>query len=385
MFGASPTLLLTQTLIAQPSVTPDDASCQQIIADRLQPLGFHIESMRFGQTDNLWARRGTEGPCFVFLGHTDVVPPGNIDQWQSDPFVPSVREGYLYGRGSADMKGSIAAMVVAMERFIAQHPDFKGSLGFLLTSDEEGPATDGVVKVIDALMKREENIDWCLVGEPSSLSQVGDILRVGRRGSLNGWLTVKGKQGHVAYPHLAKNPIHLAAPVLAALASIEWDQGNAFFPPTSFQLTGVQSGTGTTNVIPSDLSLCFNFRFSPVSSVESLKDRLENTVKQYLTDYQLHWQLSGLPFLTQKGRLLEKTVAAIEQIQALSPELSTGGGTSDGRFIAPYGIEVLELGPVNRTIHQVNECVAVDDLEKLTAIYQQILNNLFIQVPSTNE
>lgn len=382
MSGASPTLLLTQTLIAQPSVTPDDASCQQIIAQRLERLGFSIESMRFGQTDNLWARKGTQSPCFVFLGHTDVVPPGNIDQWQSDPFVPSIREGYLYGRGTADMKGSIAAMVVAMEAFLAEHPDFEGSLGFLLTSDEEGPATDGVVKVIDALMKREEKIDWCLVGEPSSLSQVGDVLRIGRRGSLNGWLTVKGKQGHVAYPQLAKNPIHLAAPVLAELSCTEWDQGNAFFPATSFQLTGVQSGTGTTNVIPSDLSLCFNFRFSPVSSVESLKDRLEATVKQYLTDYQLNWQLSGLPFLTQKGRLLEKTVAAIEQIQLLSPELSTGGGTSDGRFIAPYGIEVIELGPVNRTIHQVNECVSIDDLAKLTAIYQQILRNLFIQAPS---
>jgi len=378
MSGASPTLLLTQALIAQPSVTPDDASCQQIIAQRLERLGFNIESMRFGQTDNLWARKGTQSPCFVFLGHTDVVPPGNIEQWQSAPFVPSIREGYLYGRGTADMKGSIAAMVVAMEAFLAEHPDFEGSLGFLLTSDEEGPATDGVVKVIDALMKRDEKIDWCLVGEPSSLSQVGDVLRIGRRGSLNGWLTVKGKQGHVAYPQLAKNPIHLAAPVLAELSCIEWDQGNAFFPSTSFQLTGIQSGTGTTNVIPSDLSLCFNFRFSPASSVESLKDRLEATVKQYLTDYQLNWQLSGLPFLTQKGPLLEKTVAAIEQIQSLSPELSTGGGTSDGRFIAPYGIEVIELGPVNQTIHQVNECVSVDDLEKLTNIYQQILNNLFI-------
>ena len=374
----SPTLSLASELIKQPSITPEDANCQKIIAQRLLPLGFQIESLPFGEVQNLWARRGQESPCFIFLGHTDVVPPGNTKEWKSDPFTPEVREGYLYGRGSADMKASIAAMIVAMEAFIQKQPNFKGSFAFLLTSDEEGPAINGVAKVIEALISRGEKIDWCLVGEPSSIVTVGDTLRVGRRGSLNGELTVIGKQGHVAYPHLAQNPIHLVAPVLQTLTQVEWDKGNAYFPATSFQVTSLQSGTGTTNVIPAELTLCFNFRFCPESQAESLQEKVELILQKAGFKYNLTWRLSGKPFLTQPGILVEQTVAAIQKIKNIMPELSTGGGTSDGRFIAPYGIQVIELGPVNATIHQVNECVSVEELETLQCIYFKLLENLFL-------
>lgn len=372
----SDTLELARELIARPSVTPDDAGCQQVLAERLEPLGFAIEKLRFGEVDNLWARRGNTGPVLAFAGHTDVVPPGPLEKWVSPPFEPTIKDGYLYGRGSADMKSSIAAMVSACERFVTAHPDHKGSIAFLITSDEEGPARDGTVKVIETLEKRQEKIDWCLVGEPSATEKVGDVVKNGRRGSLNGKLTVQGVQGHVAYPHLAENPVHLAAPALAELAAEQWDSGNEFFPPTSFQISNINAGTGATNIIPGELEVLLNFRFSTETTSEQLQQRVEAILDRHSLNYALEWSLSGNPFLTPKGELLEAAVQAIEEATGRSPEINTKGGTSDGRFIAPTGAQVLELGPSNATIHKLNECVLAEDLDRLSEVYEGILRRL---------
>lgn len=376
MTELSPTLSLACELIARDSTTPADAGCQQLMAERLAACGFRIESMRFGEVDNLWARRGEQGPVLCFAGHTDVVPTGPLERWDTPPFEPTIREGMLYGRGAADMKGSLAAMVVAVERFVAEHPSHRGSIAFLITSDEEGPAVDGTVKVVDTLQARQEKVDWCIVGEPSSTEQVGDVVKNGRRGSLNARLLIKGKQGHVAYPHLARNPIHLAAPALAELAAESWDQGNAFFPPTSFQISNIHAGTGATNVVPGELEALINFRFSTESTVESLQARTRAILDRNGLEYQLDWTVSGLPFLTEPGDLLDGVAAAIHQVTGRHTQPSTSGGTSDGRFIATMGTQVVELGPVNATIHQLNECIRAQDLNTLTDIYQATLTRL---------
>jgi succinyl-diaminopimelate desuccinylase len=372
----SETLELATALISRPSVTPDDAACQAIVAARLRKLGFAIEAMMFGDVENLWARRGRARPLLAFAGHTDVVPPGPREAWTSDPFVPDVRDGKLYGRGAADMKSSIAAMLVAVERFVARHPDHRGSIAFLLTSDEEGPAVDGTVKVIEKLEQRGEKIDWCLVGEPSSESRLGDVLKNGRRGSLNGVLKVNGIQGHVAYPHLARNPIHAAVPALAELARIEWDRGNEHFPPTGFQISNINGGTGAENLIPGSVEVLFNFRFSTEQTAEGLQARVEDVLRRHELDYDLNWRLSGNPFLTPAGQLVDAARVAIREVTGVEAQLSTGGGTSDGRFIAPTGAQVLEVGPVNRTIHKIDECIAVADLEALTEVYERVLAGL---------
>ena len=372
----SETLELAKDLIRRPSVTPDDCGCQQLIAARLEKAGFDIENFRFGVVDNLWARRGNSAPLFVFAGHTDVVPTGPLEGWNSDPFDPVVREGYLFGRGSADMKGSIAAMVIACEKFVATHPGHKGSIAFLITSDEEGPSVDGTVKVVEQLLARGEKIDWCLVGEPSSKKQTGDIIKNGRRGSLNGRLRVSGRQGHVAYPQLAVNPIHQAAPALAELASVEWDTGNEFFPPTTFQIANISAGSGAENVIPGVLEAQFNLRFSTESTADSIKSRIEVILDRYGLDYTIDWKLSGQPFLTPVGELVDAAREAIRSICGIDTELSTSGGTSDGRFIAPTGAQVVELGPVNATIHQINECVKAEELGTLSLVYGDILTRL---------
>lgn len=374
----SPVLALACDLIARPSVTPEDAGCQQMMAERLARLGFTIEPMVFHDTTNLWARRGTQGPLFCFAGHTDVVPPGPLDKWDSHPFEPQVRDGLLYGRGAADMKGSLAAMLVAVERFVAAHPDHQGSIAFLITSDEEGPFINGTPKVVETLEARHEKITWCLVGEPSSTAQVGDVVKNGRRGSIMGDLLVKGIQGHVAYPHLGRNPIHQAAPALAELASTQWDEGNAFFPPTSFQIPNISGGTGASNVIPGELKVQFNFRFSTELTDDTIKTRVHEILDRHGLEYELTWTLSGHPFLTADGALLKATVDAIEEVSGRHTELSTSGGTSDGRFIAPTGAQVLELGPLNATIHKVNECVSVADLDTLALMYQAILRRLMV-------
>lgn len=374
----SDTLALTQQLIVLPSVTPVDHGCQQLIAERLAPLDFKAEYLNFEEVENLWLRRGTEGPVFCFAGHTDVVPTGPLTAWNSAPFQPEIRDGLLYGRGTADMKGSIAAFVIAAENFVRNHPEHQGSIAMLLTSDEEGPSKYGTVKVVETLEARHEKITWCLVGEPSSSKQLGDIIKNGRRGSLNAKLTVQGKQGHVAYPQLADNPIHRVAPVLAELTSEVWDHGNEFFPPTSFQISNLNAGTGANNVIPGSLEALINFRFSTELTEAEIKLRTETILNKYLSNYYLDWSLSGYPFLTRRGNLVSATVKAIQEIVNIETELSTSGGTSDGRFIAPTGAEVVELGPCNATIHQINECVAVDDLEKLTLIYQRILEHLLL-------
>ena len=376
MTELSPTLQLACDLISRNSTTPEDAGCQQLMGERLAAVGFELEPLRFGEVDNLWARRGSEGPVLCFAGHTDVVPTGPVEQWQTNPFIPQIRDGMLHGRGAADMKGSLAAMVVAVERFVAAHPDHKGSIAFLITSDEEGPATDGTVKVVETLVERGEKVDWCIVGEPSSTELVGDIVKNGRRGSLNARLVIRGKQGHVAYPHLARNPIHLAAPALAALAAEVWDEGNAFFPPTSFQISNIHSGTGATNVVPGELEALINFRFSTESTVEGLQQRVRDLLDGHGLEYELHWTVSGLPFLTEPGALLDGVSAAIKQVTGRDTQPSTSGGTSDGRFIATMGTQVVELGPVNATIHQVNECIKADDLDLLTDIYQVTLERL---------
>ena len=372
----SPTLALARDLIRRPSVTPDDAGCQTLIGLRLAALGFRVEPMPSNGVSNLWARRGRASPLFCFAGHTDVVPPGPRSDWASDPFEPQIRDGLLYGRGAADMKGSIAAMVTAAETFVRAHPDHRGSIAFLITSDEEGLATDGTVKVVEALMARAEHIDYCLVGEPSCRERLGDTIKNGRRGSLNGFLTVHGRQGHVAYPHLAKNPLHAFAPVLARLVAEEWDQGNAHFPPTSFQIANLNVGTGAENVIPGRLTAQFNLRFGSELTEEEIRRRVTAMLDAGDFDYELTWRLSGRPFLTSAGELVETARRAIVEVTGEQAELSTSGGTSDGRFIAAFGGQVLELGPLNATIHQANECVAVEDLERLSAIYRAILERL---------
>lgn len=372
----SRTLALAKDLIARPSVTPEDQGCQNLLISRLEPLGFRVEKLRFGEVDNLWLRRGSEGPVFCFAGHTDVVPTGPEAQWTYPPFEPTESNGMLYGRGAADMKGSIAAMVTAIEAFVAQHPEHKGSIALLITSDEEGPAVDGTVKVIETLEERNEKIDFCLVGEPSSTNEVGDVVKNGRRGSLGARLVVNGKQGHVAYPHLAQNPVHLALFAMAELANTEWDRGNEFFPPTTFQISNINAGTGATNVIPGELEVLFNFRFSTETNAEQLKMRVEEILNRHRVPHELDWTLSGQPFLTAKGKLVEAIQQSIRIVKGINTELSTAGGTSDGRFIAPTGSEVVELGPLNATIHQVDEAVSIDDLNALTAIYQQILSKL---------
>ena len=372
----SATLELTLDLIRRPSVTPLDADCQTIMAERLAAIGFQIEHLRFDDVDNLWARRGTTSPVLCFAGHTDVVPTGNLERWASHPFAPEIRDGKLYGRGTADMKSALAAMVVACERFVAEHPEHHGSIAFLITSDEEGPSINGTVKVIETLEARHEKITWCLVGEPSSSQQLGDVIKNGRRGSLNGKISILGKQGHVAYPHLARNPIHLALPALTELSQAEWDQGNAFFPATTFQISNIQSGTGATNVIPATVEALFNFRFSTEVTAEQLKQRTHDILDKHGLQYELLWTLSGQPFLTAEGELVAAAQQAIRSVTGLDTELSTSGGTSDGRFIAPTGAQVLELGVLNASIHQIDEHVNVADLDPLTDIYQQILVQL---------
>ena len=373
---SSKTLALLQSLIARPSITPDDAGCQQVLIERLSAIGFVCETMQFGEVTNLWARRGNAPPVLAFAGHTDVVPTGPLDAWLSDPFKPEIRDGYLYGRGAADMKSGIAAMVTACERFIEKHPNHSGSIAFLITSDEEGPATEGTVKVIDTLEKRGEKIDWALVGEPSSSSSVGDIVKNGRRGSIGGTITINGIQGHVAYPQLADNPIHKCIPALNELCAIEWDQGNEFFPPTSFQISNINAGTGATNVIPGQICILFNLRYSTELNHQTIISILENILSKHQLDYSIDWDHSGLPFLTAEGELVKAAQQSIKQITGLDTELSTAGGTSDGRFIAPTGAQVLELGPVNATIHQINECIKVSDLDILSNVYQGMLQRL---------
>ncbi|SHI15875.1 succinyl-diaminopimelate desuccinylase [Ferrimonas marina] len=372
----SEVLQLAKALIARRSVTPEDAGCQQMMAEYLAPLGFDIESMVFHDTTNLWARRGQARPLFCFAGHTDVVPPGDERQWHTPPFEPVVKDGILYGRGAADMKGSLAAALVATRRFVEAHPEHAGAIAFLITSDEEGPFINGTIKVVETLEARNEKIDWCIVGEPSSTNKLGDVVKNGRRGSLTGQLTVKGVQGHVAYPHLAANPVHLAAPALAELADTVWDQGNAFFPPTSFQIANIAAGTGAPNVIPGDLSVQFNFRFCTESRADNLKVRVMEILDRHGLEYDLDWVLNGEPFLTDHGALLQATAEAIEEITGSPTDPQTTGGTSDGRFIAPTGAQVVELGPCNATIHKVNECVSVDDLDELALCYQRIMEKL---------
>ncbi len=377
------TLRLTEALIARPSVTPEDQGCQAFMTERLKALGFACHTLSFGPTDapvtNLWAiKRGSDeaAPVLAFAGHTDVVPTGPLDQWGSPPFVPSHRDGLLYGRGAADMKTSLAAMVVASEEFLAAHPQHKGSIAFLITSDEEGPSVDGTVKVCEWLQQQGQRLDACIVGEPTSVQQVGDMIKNGRRGSLSGKLRVKGVQGHIAYPHLAKNPIHLAAPALAELVGIVWDQGNEHFPPTSWQMSNVHAGTGANNVIPGEVVIDFNFRFSTESTPESLQQRLEDVLRQHGLDFHIDWTLGGRPFLTRKGPLVEAMAAAIAQVTGVTTELSTTGGTSDGRFIAQICPQVVEFGPVNASIHKIDEHVRVADIEPLKDIYRGTLERL---------
>ena len=373
----SPTLALTKQLIAKQSVTPMDEGCQVLMIEHLQKIGFEVESLRFGDVDNFWAIKGDAGPILCFAGHTDVVPSGPASSCSQPPFEPTVVDGQLYGRGAADMKGSLAAMLVAVERFVDEHPDHSGRIAFLITSDEEGVATNGTVKVVQWLQDQNITPDYCLVGEPSSTAKCGDVIKNGRRGSLGCTMTVKGLQGHVAYPHLGRNPIHLAAPALAELASESWDQGNEFFPATSFQISNINGGTGATNVIPGELEVMFNFRFSTEVTDGHLRQRTEAILDGHGLDYELTWNLSGQPFLTPEGELVEAAVASIKQVTGMDTELSTAGGTSDGRFIAPMGTQVVELGPINATIHQIDENTNVAELDVLTDIYQALLQRLF--------
>ena len=374
----SETLTLLKELIRRESVTPNDAGCQDILAQRLEKLDFKDERLDFADTQNQWLRRGQQGPLFVFLGHTDVVPTGPLAAWDSPPFEPTIRDGKLYGRGAADMKGGVAAFVTAVERFLAQYPEHKGSIAILMTSDEEGIATNGVVKVVDVLENRQEKIDWCLVGEPSSDKKIGDVIRVGRRGSLNAKLTVFGIQGHVAYPELAENPIHTLAPALKELTEEVWDHGNEFFPPTRLQVSNINGGTGAENIIPGQVEIQFNLRFSTELDEATIKSRTHAILDKHGFKYDLKWRLSGNPFLTSKGELVEATHAAIKTVCGYETVDDTGGGTSDGRFIAPTGAQVIELGPINASIHKANEHIDLDDLETLSRIYEQILINLLV-------
>ncbi|MCE9634053.1 MAG: succinyl-diaminopimelate desuccinylase [Methylophilales bacterium] len=369
----SKTLELSKQLIARRSLTPDDAGCQEILIERLEKLGFNIEKMRFGNVDNFWARRGTSSPLIVFAGHTDVVPSGPESQWFSPPFEPTIRDGMLYGRGAADMKTSIAAFIVALEEMPSNHP---GSIGLLITSDEEGVAVDGTVKVVEVLQARNELIDYCIVGEPTSNKLVGDMIKNGRRGSLSGKLIVKGIQGHIAYPHLVKNPIHLVAPAISELATTEWDKGNEYFPPTSWQISNFHSGTGATNVVPGHVEMLFNFRFSTASTPQSLQDRVHAILDSHGLEYDLEWEYSGKPYITPKGNLSAAISEAIQQAYGVTPELSTTGGTSDGRFIADICPQVIEFGPLNATIHKLNECVGVADIDPLKDTYKLTLEKL---------
>jgi succinyl-diaminopimelate desuccinylase len=367
---------LTQNLLARRSVTPSDEGCQQLMAQRLAAAGFVIESLPFGNVENLWARHGLEAPLFCFAGHTDVVPSGPLEEWQSDPFVPTTRDGVLYGRGAADMKSGLAAMVTAAEEFVARHPDHQGSIAFLITSDEEGPSVDGTRRVAEVLRQRGERIDWCIVGEPSSEVSIGDTIKVGRRGSLSGRLTVHGVQGHVAYPQLAENPVHAFAPALAELTGREWDRGTEHFQPTTFQVSNLNAGTGAPNVIPGELRARFNLRYSPVQTLEKLKATVEEILRRHGVRYTLEWFVSGEPFYTPPGELSAAVGDAVAAVTGVLPKLSTGGGTSDGRFLAPLGAEIVELGVVNATIHKVNECVRVADIDALHRMYFNVLERL---------
>jgi len=375
----SATLELAAELICRPSITPEDAGCQALLCERLADLGFEIESLPFGEVTNCWARRGDTRPLFCFAGHTDVVPTGPLEHWTSDPFDPEIRDGRLYGRGAGDMKGSLAAMITATEGFLVAHPNPAGSIAFLITSDEEGPARNGTVKVVERLESRGEKIDYCLVGEPSSDQRLGDVIKNGRRGNISGQLTVHGKQGHVAYPQRAKNPLHAFAPALVELIAEVWDQGNAFFPPTSLQIVNLDMGTGADNVIPGQLEAQFNLRFSTELDADDIKRRVETILDQGGFDYDLHWHLSGNPFLIPDGVLVAATRAAITEIMGTDTRLSTAGGTSDGRFIAPTGAQVVEFGPVNATIHQIDECIGVQELAQLARIYGRILEKLLVR------
>ena len=372
----SKTLELAKELISRRSVTPDDQGCQELLISRLKPLGFRIERMRFGDVDNFYARRGTSGPLLVFAGHTDVVPTGPLEQWHTPPFEPTIKDGMLYGRGAADMKTSLAAFITAIEAFITEHPNHPGSIGLIITSDEEGIAINGTVKIVETLKARNELIDYCIVGEPTSSQVVGDMIKNGRRGSLSGRLTVKGIQGHIAYPDLVKNPIHLVAPAIKDMVETVWDEGNEYFPPTSWQISNMHGGTGATNVVPGEVEILFNFRFSTASTADSLKQRVHAILDKHALDYTLLWELSGKPFLTPKGSLVSAISSAIKQAFGVTPELSTSGGTSDGRFIADIAAQIVEFGPLNATIHKLNECVAVKDIEPLQHAYKLTLESL---------
>jgi succinyl-diaminopimelate desuccinylase len=376
MTDLSPTLHLAFDLLSRDSITPDDKGCQELMISRLEAIGFSIQRLPFGDVDNFWAVHGSSGPLLCFAGHTDVVPTGPVEHWQHPPFEPVIVDGTLFARGAADMKGSLAAMVTACERFVAEHHNHLGRIAFLITSDEEGVAVNGTVKVMDWIKQQGEKIDWCVVGEPSSTKTVGDVIKNGRRGSLGCQLTVKGIQGHVAYPHLALNPIHAFAPALVELSAEKWDDGNEFFPATSFQVSNINGGTGATNVIPGDLIVTFNFRFSTELSEQELRQRTEAILNKHDLEYKIDWNLSGHPFLTSAGDLIDATIAAIKEVTDQVTELSTAGGTSDGRFIAPTGSQLVELGPVNSTIHKIDECVSAKDLDTLSDVYEHIMKNL---------
>jgi succinyl-diaminopimelate desuccinylase len=375
---SEPVIDLLCDLIQRRSITPEDAGCQGLMSERLEQLGFTCETMLFNDVTNLWARRGSASPVLCFAGHTDVVPPGNEQEWNTDPFEPTFKDGFLYGRGSADMKSGLAAMIISLEEFLGEHPDYAGSIALLITSDEEGRARDGTLKVIQALSARDEHIDWCVLGEPSSQDNLGDIVRVGRRGSLSGMLTVRGIQGHVAYPQLADNPIRRFAPVLAELHDIVWDDGNEFFPPTSFQVVDVQAGIGAPNVTPGELTARFNLRYSTEWTHESLQEKVHSIFDTHDIEYELKWHLSGEPFLTQPGKLINAVHEAVTEHTGVAPELSTGGGTSDGRFISPAGTDVVELGPVNASIHKIDEHVKVSDVVTLTKMYKRIMELMLL-------
>jgi succinyl-diaminopimelate desuccinylase len=374
----SRTLQLTQDLISRQSVSPTDGGCQTLMMERLAAAGFGVESLRFGAVDNFWAKRGSGGPVFCFAGHTDVVPSGPLEEWRTNPFEPVIRDGLLYGRGAADMKSGLAAMLTASEEFVAQHPQHRGTIAFLITSDEEGPSVDGTRRVVEVLRERRESIDWCLVGEPSSENTLGDTIKIGRRGSLSGRLTVHGIQGHIAYPQFADNPVHALAPALAELTARVWDQGNEHFQPTTFQVSNISAGTGAPNVIPGELRARFNLRFSTEQTIDGLKQIVEEILTRHRVKHTLEWFISGHPFLTQPGTLSQAAMQAVQEQLQIKPKLTTGGGTSDGRFIAPMGAQVIELGVINESIHKVNECVKVEDIDRLHSIYRRTLELLLV-------